>query len=157
MLDQRAAEDLEKKRQVQRNATREGKQEKANVTEKRRSPPVYTPIAVSRRARYSVVVLVPVIGLFALPFAVSVSILRAGGFFFGATAVPVPRRREPGGSPGPPFISFLFRLRRAVVSYVTLIVKRKKKTSIGDVVWGGCTDVEERFVSLEPRVGASVT
>ena len=27
----------------------------------------------------------------------------------------------------------------------------------GDVVWGGCTDVEERFVSLERRVGASVT
>ena len=26
----------------------------------------------------------------------------------------------------------------------------------GDVVWGGCTDVEERFVSLERRVGASV-
>ena len=104
MLDQRAAEDLEKKRQVQRNATREGKQEKANVTEKRRSPPVYTPIAVSRRARYSVVVLVPVIGLFALPFAVSVSILLVD--FFGVTAVPVPRRREPGGSPGPPFFLF---------------------------------------------------
>jgi hypothetical protein len=26
----------------------------------------------------------------------------------------------------------------------------------GDVVWGGCTDVEERFFSLERRVGASV-
>ena len=60
---------------------REGRQEKANLTEKRRSPPVYTPIAVSRRARYSVVVLVPVIGLFALPFAVSVSILLVDFFW----------------------------------------------------------------------------
>ena len=82
MLDQRApGKTWEKKRQVQRNATREGRQEEANVTEKRRSPPMYTPIAVSRRARYSLVVLVPVIGLCALPFAVSVSILLVDFFW----------------------------------------------------------------------------
>ena len=75
------------------------------MTEKRRSPPVYTPIAVSRRARYSLVVLVPVIGLCALPFAVSVSILLVDFFL---ERLPCPSRGGVNRGVPPDPLFFLF-------------------------------------------------